>query len=50
VKTADRPEAASRSGAFMGGSRLQSQPKEAPKSTRNQAKLPLSGTRDTSLP
>ena len=37
-------------GAFMGEGRWQSQPKEATKNTLARAKLPYSGTRDTSSP
>jgi hypothetical protein len=37
-------------GAFMGEAGWQSQPKEATKSTLERAKLPYSGTRDTSSP
>jgi hypothetical protein len=37
-------------GAFMGEGGWQSQPKEATKSTLERAKLPYSGTRDTSSP
>src|SRR6185437_8500707 len=50
VKTAERPQKGSRPGAFMGERDLQSQPRPAPKSTRNQPKLPIRGTRDTSGP
>ena len=41
--------ASSRSGAFMGEGAWQSQPTEATKCTLERPKLPLSGTRDTSL-
>src|SRR5665647_3147933 len=37
-------------GAFMGESPLQSQPRPAAKTRREGLKLPLFGTRDTSLP
>jgi hypothetical protein len=37
-------------GAFMGEGGWQSQPKEAAKNTLAKAKLPYSGTRDTSSP
>jgi hypothetical protein len=37
-------------GAFMGESPRQSQPRQTPNTPRAGAKLPLFGTRDTSLP
>ena len=37
-------------GAFMGEAGCQSQPRQATKSTLETAKLPYSGTRDTSSP
>src|ERR1700761_3594224 len=50
VKAAERPQKGSRPGAFMGESDRQSQPRPAPKSTRNQAKLPIRGTHDKKRP
>ena len=54
-RTMDDAEAESRiepatAGAFMGEGGWQSQPKEAAKNTLAKAKLPYSGTRDTSSP
>ena len=50
VKAAETLPKGSRPGAFMGERGWQSQPRQAPKSTRNQAKLPILGTHDKKRP